>query len=103
MKITRELGCTPGSVAVQGTTPEFSRNLHLLSRVAAGLSRAESPGMTTRSVVMLVALSGLGGCAIESSGDQAASEDSADSTESSDLDEEVARHCDDHNRLPNHI
>jgi hypothetical protein len=52
---------------------------------------------------MLVALSGAGGCAIESSGDQSATEDSTDSTESSDLDEVVARHCDDHNRLPNHI
>jgi cytochrome c peroxidase len=57
--------------------------------------------MNTRSTILSVALlAGVGGCALDNAGDQG---DVAESTESSDLEAVVARHCDDHNRLPNHV
>jgi hypothetical protein len=55
--------------------------------------------MNTRIIVALVALAGVGGCAMDA-GDEG---DATESTESGDLDAVVARHCDDHNRLPNHV
>jgi hypothetical protein len=59
--------------------------------------------MKTRSTVILVALSAsAGGCAFDTgtTQDADAAEGSADS---SDLDAVIARHGDDHNRLPNHV
>ena len=57
--------------------------------------------MKTRSSAVLVALSAsVGGCAFDTGTSQDA--DTADE-QSSDLDTVVARHSDDHNRLPNHV
>ncbi|TMQ23834.1 MAG: hypothetical protein E6J90_09710, partial [Deltaproteobacteria bacterium] len=57
--------------------------------------------MKTRSSAVLVALSAsVGGCAFDTGTSQDA--DTADE-QSSDLDAVVARHSDDHNRLPNHV
>ena len=56
--------------------------------------------MKTLTVLMFGGLlSSTAGCAIDASEPSA----EAESTEVSDLDEAVARHCDDHNRLPNHM
>jgi len=55
-----------------------------------------------RSVLLIGFLGNLGGCAVEV-GDAADGGDSEDAAESAELDEVVARHCDDHNRLPNNV
>ncbi|HEX2687239.1 MAG TPA: hypothetical protein VHN14_11500 [Kofleriaceae bacterium] len=56
--------------------------------------------MNTRSIVALAALlAGIDGCALDGSDEG----DSTEATESGDLDAVVARHGDDHNRLPNHV
>src|SRR5262250_1939755 len=56
--------------------------------------------MNTRSVAILVALlGGVAGCGLDTADETNAN----DSVESSDLDAVVARHCDDHNQLANHV
>src|SRR4051812_26888293 len=56
--------------------------------------------MKTLTVLMFGGLlSSTAGCALDAS----QADESTESTEVSDLDEAVARHCDDHNRLPNHM
>jgi len=57
---------------------------------------------TLKSAILVGLLASISGCAVEV-GDAADGGDSEDAAESAELDEVVARHCDDHNRLPNHI